>query len=50
MRTLLIATITGLAVAGPAMAQPDTGHIINRYDRAELDEGEADPVEAQHPE
>lgn len=47
MRTLLIATITGLAVAGPAMAQPDTGHIIHRYDRAELDEGEADPVEAQ---
>jgi hypothetical protein len=39
--------IASMVAVAPATAQPDTGHIIQRYDRAELPEGVADAREAQ---
>lgn len=44
---LLPPIIVGLIASAPALAQPDTGHVIQHYDRAQLDEGVADAIEAQ---
>jgi len=44
-KTILASLVLAFISPAPAVAAPDTGHIIQRYDRAELPEGEADQVE-----